>query len=240
MIENLGYNNRIQQLFDVVRQINILSKRDNWNSDYHLISILKSLNQYTEALGLQVKKIKVDGPFEQSALLKLQHLEALRGLLTGYTFHPDEYVKNCAIKIRSIVDHHSIAIENDNCFIYSKGIKALLKDLVKPSIVSLMDPLPGVIELCDKFYHAQYNFNQLLNDSSTQDINHEDWEALCKLKKVIVDLIDQKLSIYLKSRIKGGDVFYADVALGLANIITEVRNPNTNLKTQNKLQEAYC
>ncbi|MCG6188188.1 DUF6261 family protein [Maribellus maritimus] len=199
MIEKLIYQSRTTEVDAVSERMIGAYQKSDLGGDIHLAKIFSDLQDSSAHLTDAVKQTKAQSELEQQDEIRDNKLRALYYLVNGFLHHPDPAVQNAAKEVKKIVDKYGLAVTGETYSAESSLISSLLGDLAKPLLQSSVAALSGCAELITALQEAQTGFEQTRLDWESEKARESTHRSATDVKNEVVEIINDKLVIYLRA-----------------------------------------
>ena len=219
MIEKLIFSSRTTEVDSV--SINIIGayKKSDWSADTHLSAIFTSLEAEGARLTAAIKRSKVESELEEKDELRDAGLRSLHYLLTGLMHHPDPAIQTAAGEVDAVFDNYGLSIQDENYASQSSLTSSLLLDLDRPELQASIDLLSGCSEIIEGIRAAENDFIQASIAYKKASARESTLESATQIKAAVVNVINNRLVIYLRAMVQVDESTYGDLGRTIARII---------------------
>jgi hypothetical protein len=235
MIKKLITKSRVTEVDAVSTRMAGAYKNSELSTDPHLSNMFNALVPLSANLSVAINRSKAESNLEEKDEKRDDNVRSLFYLIQGLLHHPDEAIKAAAKKVQKVFDKYGVGITGENFATESSLITSLLGDLAKPNLQYAIAQLSGCAEIIaalqasqDEFETARIAWEQEKAQEGTQT-------NATGIKKEVVDLINNKIVIYLHAMEIVDEPTYGAFARTVAEIIAD---NNEMVKKRRKKSEA--
>ena len=117
----------------------------------------------------------------------------------GLQHHPDEAIKAAAQNVSAVLDHYGLSVTGESYASESALVGSMLADLAKPEFQDPVAALSGCAESIAKLQTAEDNFDVARIAFEQERAQESTLENASVIKKRVVNLVNQKLVVYLQA-----------------------------------------
>ncbi len=231
MIEKIILQSRITEVDAVTSRILAAYRGSSLSSDTSLSGIISSIEHLSASLNQAIKRIKSESELEEKDEVRDNAARSIYYLILGFTHHPDEGIKNAALKMMAIFNNYGLKVVNESYSSESSLLNSLLAELAKPELQQDIALISGAAESIVALQNAQ-------NDFETSHLAYEQNKAqegtytnATGVRNELLKLINGKLVIYLKAMAMVNEGTYGSFVRTVAQIIAD---NNENVKRRRK------
>lgn len=221
MIEKLISQSRTTEVDAVSDQMIGAYQQSDLGRDAHLAEMFTALGDSSARLTAAVNRTKAESELEQKDEVRDNKLRAFYYLTNGYLYHPDPAVQNAAGEVMKITDKYGLAVTAENYSAESSLITSLLGDVADPSLQPSVSALSGCAELIAALQAAQTDFEQTRLAWEAEKASESTQENATAVKNEVVELINEKLVVYLSAMELVDGASYGNLARTVAQIISD-------------------
>jgi hypothetical protein len=235
MIQKLMTISRTTEVNATSERIVGAYKKTGLSSDAHLSGMMTGLEDDQALFTDAIKRMKAESELEAQDELRDGEIRSLYYLVLGLLHHPDEAIKTAAGKVFTVLEHYGLAVADESYASESSLVGSMLADLAKPGLQEPIAALSGCAGCIAKLQTAENNF-----DATRIAFEEEKgWEGTLEnatvIKRRVVNLINQKLVVYLLAMEQVTPETYGSLARTVAEIIAD---NNEVVKRRRKKTEA--
>ena len=234
MIEKLINKSRVTEVDAVSTRIMGAYKNSGLSTDPHLVEMFTALNPLSASLTTAINRSKAESTLEEKDEKRDEYVRSLFYLIQGFLHHPDEAIKTAAQKVQKVFDKYGVGITTENFSTESSLIKSLLGDLSATGLKDAIDRLSGCTETVAALQAAQDEFETVRTAWEQKKAQEGTLVNASAIKKEIVDLVNNKLVIYLRAMEIVAETNYGAFARTIAEIISD---NNEMVKKRRKKEE---
>ena len=199
MIPKLINYSRTTEVSAVADRITDAYKGTGLSTDAYLSGLMTGLEADQVLLTEAIKRMKAESELEAQDELRDDGIRALYYLVHGLQHHPDETIKAAAQKVSAVLDHYGLSVTGESYASESALVGSMLGDLAKPEFQEPVAALSGCAESIAKLKAAEDNFDAALVAFEGEKAHESTLESATVIKKRLVNLINQKLVVYLQA-----------------------------------------
>lgn len=207
----------------------------DFETDNHLTAIFNDLNPLTERLTAAIRRAKTESELEAKDEVRDDSLRSLHYLLTGFMHHPNPEIKAAALALGNVFDNYGLEITGESYASESALIISLLQDLNNETYLGPIDDLSGCRALIDALAVSQEDFEEIRVTWEREKAKAGVLENASELKSEVVDIINNRLVVYLRTMQQVDAEKYGEFANTIAVIIAE---NNETVKRRSKMKPA--
>jgi len=221
MIDKLMYSSRTTEVDAASMRIVAAFKKSNLNTDSHLTGIFASLETGSASLTGAINRIKIESELEAKDEIRDDLLRALHYLLLGFAHHPDNTIKEAALKVSAVFDKYGLGIVNESYASESSLVNSLLMDLGQADLQDAIAALPGFDAVHTALKDAESVFEQTRIAYEEEKAKEGTKENATVVKKEVLDIINNKLVLYLRAMMQVDETLYGDFGRTIAQVIAD-------------------
>jgi hypothetical protein len=206
------------------------------NSDPNLVKIFGPLQEKSTLLTEAIRRLKTQSAQQPNDEVRDEKIDALYYLLLSFSHHPDEAVRNAALRLLGIFEKYGLEMKDESYATESSLINSLLNDYANRDREADIALVPQCAEYIAALETAQANFDG--NRVAFEEARAEEGtlENASALKKAMVVLINNQLVPYLNVMAQLDEPAYGAFARTVAEIIAE-NNEVVKKRRQNEEPE---
>ena len=221
MITKLMTNSRTTEVSAVADRITDAYKGTGLNTDAYLSGMMTGLEDDQVLLTAAIKRMKAESELEAQDEARDAEIRALYYLVLGLQHHPDEAIKAAAQKVFAVLEHYGLSVANESYASESSLVGSMLVDLATPEFQEPIAALSGCAESIAKLKTAEDNFAAALIAFEQEKAHESTLENATVIKKRVVNLINQKLVVYLIAMAQANPETYDLFARTVGQIIAD-------------------
>ena len=221
MINKIMSQTRTTELDAITARIIAAYLSSTLGSDINLKSIIDSVQPLATNLNQAINRIKSESELEEFDEDRDQGARSFYYLILGFTHHPDETIKNAALKIMDVLNHYGLQILNESYATETFLLNSLFLELAKPLMQEAMALVSGAVESLAALQASQNSFeaNHLAYEQNkAQEGTYANATAI---KKEVIKLINGKLVVYLKAMAMVNNADYGSFVRTIAQMIDD-------------------
>lgn len=230
-MKNILLTTKVTEVDSVATRILSALNESDWSADTYLVQFINELQAATNALTIAINQSRVESQLETKDHSRDLSIQALRYLVRGYTYHPDQSIATAADVVNQIVSSYLPDITRENYSSKTGLIESLLQDFVGEAIEKNIAALSGVGEIIAKLKTVELDFTtarvQFLKSKAEADLK----TSATEIKKEVVDIVNNRLSVYLDAQNLINATVYGEITRTISNIIDD---NNSNVRRRNK------
>jgi hypothetical protein len=232
-INKLSWNLRVSEANDSGG--NLKNELHNTSvNDPNLTSVRDALDSIMLRFNEAVNKIKAESVLDEADVKRDTTTRSLLYLNQGFLLHPDENIQTAAETVDGVLSRYGFEITSLNYSSQSVATVSLIRDLRAPEMLPNVELLPGMLAIVDQLEKDQNNFKEAemkWNEATAEEGNSKNATAI---KHEMVDLINNKLVVYLRAMVQFDPATYSELA---TNIGTHIDRANEVVKRRQTLNE---
>ncbi|MBE0651017.1 MAG: hypothetical protein IH595_09255 [Bacteroidales bacterium] len=221
MISKLINYSRTTEVSAVAARIADAYKGTGLSTDAWLSGLMTGLEDDQSLLTAAIKRMKAESELEAQDELRDAEIRALYYLVLGLQHHPDQAIKAAAQKVFAVLEHYGLSVTAESYASESALVGSMLADLAKPELQEPIAALSGCAESIAKLKTAEDNFNVALIAFEEEKAHESTLENATVIKKRVVNLINNKLLVYLIAMMQANPETYDLFARTVAEIIAD-------------------
>ena len=227
MIPKLINYSRTTEVSAVADRITDAYKGTGLSTDAYLSGLMTGLEADQVLLTEAIKRMKAESELEAQDELRDTEIRSLYYLVLGLQHHPDVAIKAAAQKVFTVTEHYGLSVVNESYASESALVGSMLADLAKPEFQDPVAALSGCAESIAKLQTAEDNFDVARIAFEQERAQESTLENASVIKKRVVNLVNQKLVVYLLAMMEVNpetyDLFTRTVAQVIADNNTAVK-----------------
>ena len=191
------------------------------NSDPNLVKIFSPLQEKSTLLTAAIRRLKTQSAQQPNDEVRDEKIDALYYLLLSFSHHPDEAVRNAALRLLEIFGKYGLEMKDESYATESSLVNSLLNDYANRDREADIALVPQCAEYIAALAAAQASFDG--NRVAFEEARAEEGtlENASALKKAMVGLINNQLVPYLNVMAQLDEPAYGAFARTVAEIIAE-------------------
>jgi hypothetical protein len=236
MISNLLMKSRVTEVDNSFTRINGAYQNTTLNSDPNLMKIFGPLQEKSTLLAGAIRRLKTQSAQQPNDEVRDEKIDALYYLLLSFSHHPDEAVRNAALRLLEIFGQYGLEMKDESYATESSLVNSLVNDYANRDREADIALVPQCAEYIAALKAAQANFDG--NRVAFEEARAEEGtlENASALKKAMVVLINNQLVPYLNVMAQLDEPAYGAFARTVAEIIAE-NNEVVKKRRQNEEPE---
>jgi hypothetical protein len=234
MIDKLIAQSRVTEVNDVAARMSGAFQNSGL-TDAYLVSTFTALDAGNTKLTLAIKRSKAESDLEEKDEVRDEKVRALYYLLLGSGHHPTKTIKDAALLLLDLFDNYGLAMVGESYATESSLVSSLLLDLAKPKFQEAITLLSGCAELIAELQTAQTGFEQARIAYEAEKAKDGMQENATVVKKEVLELINNKIVVYLRAMEQVDPVTYGVFTGTCAQVIAD---NNEQVKKRKKKPEA--
>lgn len=221
MIQKLMTISRTTEVSATSERIVGAYKKTGLSSDAHLLGLMTGLEEELALFTAAIKRMKVESELEAQDELRDGEIRSLYYLVLGLLHHPDQAIVAAAQKVFAVLEHYGLAVAGESYASESSLVGSMLADLAKPGLQEPIAALSGCAECIAKLQTAENNFDAARIAFEEEKAREGTLENATYIKRRVVNLINQKLVVYLLAMEQVTPETYGSFARTVAEIIAD-------------------
>lgn len=219
MIENLRSVSRVTEVNAVSEQMLNLFSEENRTDDAFLTNQFALLKVKSSALTEAIRRTKAESELEELDEVCDDKTRAIHYLTLGFLHHPDDSVRTAAESVRNIFEKYGLEMISKSYAEQSTLTKSLLKDLEAEDIKKHIALLPGMPLLITQLKAGNEAFDRASAEYLSELVKEGQKENATQIKKEVIDIINNKLVVYLRAMIQVDEARYGELTRTIAESI---------------------
>uniref|UniRef100_UPI0032169F8D DUF6261 family protein n=1 Tax=uncultured Draconibacterium sp. TaxID=1573823 RepID=UPI0032169F8D len=221
MIEKIISTSRTTEVHGSSRLIITSYSQAELPSDPVVTGIITQLTTATDELGAAIKRSKAQSILAEKDDIRDERVRAIGYQVQGYTYHPDEAIRNAAAVVKSVFDKYGFSVIKESYVSESSHIVSMLGDFAKPPVQAAIALLSGVTDNIAALQAAETDFENTSAEYA-EELAEEDTQASASvLKKQVVTIINDDLVVFLRTARRFQAEIYGAFAATVAEIIAK-------------------
>ncbi len=196
-------------------------KKNNWTADTFMSAMFTDLETETNRLTRAINRSTAESILEEKDEVRDGRVRAIHFILLACENYPDESIQAAAHEVADVYNNYGLSITGLSYASESAMVNSLLGDLDDPALKPSVDLLPGFPAIAEGLKVAQTDFEQTRIAYEEEKGKEGIQDSATIIKKVVVNLINKKLLVYLQAMIQVNEVMYGDLSRTIAEIISE-------------------
>ena len=232
MIEKIVVNSRTTEIHGTTRLLINAYLKSGLTADRTLISMFNAITEQNTALGNAIDRSKAQSLLSEKDDIRDAADWAVGHLIKGYTYHPDETIRNAALVVDAVFNKYGFAVIDESYVTESSLLVSMLGDFAAPKVQEAIALLSGVAENIASLQAAQTDFENTQTQYAEELAEENNQLNATTLKKEVAALINDNLVVFLRSAERFQAETYGAFAATVAKIIAD--NNNAVRKRWNK------
>jgi hypothetical protein len=220
IIDKLIPSSRVTEVNDVATRESG-AYADSGLTDPYLTSSFTSLDAANLELSKAIRRSKTESELEIKDEARDNYVRSLYYLLTGFTHHPDAEIREAAQLLLNIFDNYGLSITGESYATESSLITSMLLEFQKPEYAEAIEALSGCAGLIEGLAITQADFEQVRIAWEKEKAKEGLLSNATETKKKVVDIINNKIVVYLRAMVEVNAETYTVFAATFAQIIAE-------------------
>jgi hypothetical protein len=219
MIPYLMMTSRVTEVDGSTARIISAYQTSGLNADPNMEKIFGPLQEKSTLFSEAINRLKAKSEQQTNDEVRDEKIDGVYYLLVSFSHHPDEVIKNAALRLLGIFEEYGLAIKDEGYTTESSLVNSLLNDFSKPeqqADIALVPQCAGYIEALQT---AQANFENNRIAYETALGEEGTLENATALKKEIVRIINGLLVPHLNVMSQLEERTYGAFARTVAEII---------------------
>lgn len=221
MIEKLSTSSRNTEASGSVMRLIGAYKTTTLSSDVHLEPMFTDLENESTLFIKAINRAKSESILEDKNAVRTDSLRAFHYLLIGLLHHPTKKIKTAAEAVYKIYAHYGLSIVDGGYASGSALLVSLLNDLSAEALQESISHLSGLAELIAGIQTAQTDFEQTRIGFESSKAEESTYTTATDLKKTVLDIVNDKVVIYMRAMELVDNVNYGAFARTIAEIIDD-------------------
>ena len=232
-MDKLIAKSRITEVNDVATRMLGTFKKSGLTDPY-LLSTFTALDAGNTKLTLAIRRSKAESDLETMDEVRDNKVRSFYYLVQGFSHHPTKTIQEAAQSLLKVFDNYGLAMVGESYATESSLVNSLLLDLTKPKFQVSIALLSGCVELIAELQVAQTDFEQARIAYEAEKAIDGMQNNASELKKEVVELINNKILVYLGAMQQVDPVTFGVFASTCAQIIAD---NNEQVKKRGKKPE---
>ncbi len=190
-------------------------------NDSFLAALLSTLETETTKLTTSVKRMKTESELKEKDAARFQKVRSVYYMLLGFLYHPSPEINESARVVKKVFDKYGMSMVKESYATKSALIMSMLTDFGDLKIQELIASLSGLGELIAALKQAQTDFEVCRVHYEGDKAKEGMLENATALKKVVVNIINEKLIVYLIAMQQVNEPVFGELARTVAQIIAD-------------------
>ena len=221
MIEKIIATSRTTDIHGTTRILINAFLQSGLTEDRTLSSMMTAITEQNTALGNAIDRSKAQSILADKDAIRDAADRAVGYLVKGYTYHPDETIRNAALVVEGVFNKYGFEVTREGYVTESSHLVSMLADFAAPEVVAAIALLSGVAENIAALQAAQDDFENTQTQYAEELAEEENLSNATELKKEVVALINDDLVVFLRSAGRFQAETYGAFAAVVAKIIAD-------------------
>ena len=220
MIEKLILKSRVTEVNDVATRMSGAFHAQG-TTDPYLAATFGSLDTANLEFSKAIRRSKAESNLEDKDEVRDGGTRSLYYLINGFTHHPADTIRQSALLLLHAFDKYGISLVSESYTSESALISSMLLEFQKPEYALHISNLSGCAELLQTLSVAQDDFEQARIAYETEKAQDGMVANATEVKKEVVEIINNKIVVYLIAMQEVNPVTYGALAATCAQMIAE-------------------
>jgi hypothetical protein len=221
MIEKLITSSRTAEVDTVSMKTSGAFAKTPLNDDPNLVEINTDLVAVTQKLTAAIKRSRTESVLDEKDEVRDIRVRAVYYLLFGLLHHPEPEISAAAQVVLDQFDKYGLAMTKESYEVETSHISSMLNDFAKPEVQAAIALLTGVAQLIAELDAAETDFEQTSITYDEEKAEEGTLESASTLKKEVVNIINEKLVVYLNAMAMVNADKYGEFARTVARIMED-------------------
>nr|WP_319511848.1 DUF6261 family protein [uncultured Draconibacterium sp.] len=221
MIEKMLTNSRTTDVHGTTRLLINAFQQSALTEDRPLMQLFTTIAEQNTGLGNAIDRSKAQSILADKDDIRDAADRAVGYLVKGYTYHPDETIRNAALLVERMFDKYGFAVTREGYVTESSHLVSMLTDLAAPEIQAAIVLLSGVAENIAALQTAQNDFENTQAQYAEELAEEDNLPNATNLKKEVLALLNDDLVVFLRSAERFQAETYGTFAAVVAKIIAD-------------------
>lgn len=221
MIEKMMTTSRTTEVHGTTRLIINSYQQSGLTKDQTLNPMFTAISTQNNALGDSIDRSKAQSILAEKDDIRDAADRAVGYLVKGYTYHPDETVRNAALVVEKVFDKYGFVVTKEGYVTESSHLVSMLGDFAAPKVQAAIALLSGVAENIATLQAAQDDFENTQAQYAGELADENNLPNATELKKEVIGLINNDLVVFLRSSGRFQAETYGAFAAIVAKIIAD-------------------
>jgi hypothetical protein len=220
MIPKLLIISRVTEVNDVATRMSVAFHAQGLTDPY-LTSTFTILDTTNYELSKAIRRSKAESNLEDKDEVRDGGTRSLYYLITGFTHHPADTIRQSAVLLLHAFDNYGISLVSESYTTESALISSMLLEFQKPEYTTHIANLSGCSELLQALSAAQDDFEQARIAYETEKAQDGMVANATEVKKEVVAIVNNKIVVYLQAMQEANPATYGALAATCAQMIAE-------------------
>ncbi len=221
MIEKMMTTSRTTDVHGSTRLLNNAFQQSGLTEDPTLKPMYTAINDRNTSLGDAIDRSKAQSVLAGKDDVRDAADRAVGYLVKGYTYHPDESIRNAAMVVDEVFEKYGFAVTKEGYVTESSHLVSMLGDFAAPKVQAAITLLSGVPENIASLQAAQDDFENTQTEYAEELAEEDNLLNATSLKKEVLTLINDDLVVFLRSAERFQTATYGTFAATVAKIIAD-------------------
>ena len=221
MIEKIIVNSRTTEIHGTTRLLINAYQQSGLTEDRTLITMFTAITEQNTALGDAIDRSKAQSILAEKDDIRDAAVRAVGYLVKGYTYHPDETIRNAALEVEGVFNKYGFSVIDESYVTESSHLVSMLGDFAAPKVQAAIALLSGVAENIAILQTAQDDFENTQTQYAGELAVEDNQLNATTLKKQVAALINDDLVVFLRSAQRFQAETYGAFAATIAKIIDD-------------------
>ena len=221
MIENLFPRSRTTEVADTANLIGQAYDGSNVEDDTYLENTMNELSVANAQLLSAANRDKAESNLAGLDETCDDKVQAFYYILQGALHHPSNEVKTAAQRLQNIFDNYGMKMVRENYASESAMIKSMLQDYSARELAPDLAAVSGIGDVLAELGAAHAAFEQARIAYENSKADEGQYENATKLKIPVVEIVNNRLVLYLNAMVLVAPEKYDQLARRIAQIIAD-------------------
>ncbi|MCY1722397.1 DUF6261 family protein [Prolixibacteraceae bacterium Z1-6] len=221
MMEKIIVTSKATEIHGTSRLLSNAFQHSGLSTDATLAPLFTTLDTATTRLSEAIDRSKAQSILAGKDSDRDYTVRAVGYLVKGYTYYPDNEVRNAAFLVEQVFEKYGFAVTEESYVNESSHIVSMLGDFAAPKIQAAIALLPGVAENIALEQAAQNDFENTQTEYAKELAEENTLLNATTLKKEVATLINDELVVFLRYSERFQAAIYGTFAATVAKIITD-------------------
>jgi len=221
MIEKIIVNSRTTEIHGTTRLLINAFQQSGLTRDLTLSQLFTAINDKNTLLGDAIDRSKAQSILADKDDFRDAADRAVGYLIKGYTYHPDETIRNAALVVEAVFNKYGFSVIDESYVTESSHLVSMLGDFAAPKVQAAIALLSGVPENIASLQAAQTDFENTQTQYAEELAEENNQLNATTLKKEVATLINDDLVVFLRSAERFQAETYGAFAATVAKIIAD-------------------
>ncbi|WP_303917486.1 DUF6261 family protein [Draconibacterium sediminis] len=237
MIERMNTTSRTTDVHGTTRLLINAYLQSGLTEDRTLTPMFTTITQTNTALGDAIDRSKAQSILADKDAIRDAADRAVGYLVKGYTYHPDEAIRNAALVVEAVFNKYGFSVTEEGYVTESSHLVSMLADFAAPEVQAAIALLSGVAENIGILQAAQDDFENTQTQYAEELAEEDNLPNATELKKEVLALVNDDLVIFLRSADRFQAETYGAFAAVVAKIIADMNETVRKRRTKDDSED---